>query len=216
MTRIRTKALDTGDGGAFKPANRPPIGRLPEAFIEPLREFDDITDRLNEARRKLRDIEDPTRSRLALEAARKADAAASAENARKGKTANTTEHVDALHAEEVQARADVEALAGALKLVLSDLGTVRETQKANLPKIRQAEDTARANLAKATAQATKAADELAATIALREWLDNHLPWDQSTGINVLDIWAPARNTGTAAEVRIPVPFTAVTDAVNNL
>lgn len=212
MTRIR-KPLDITDSG-FNPANRPPINLLDQAWAKPLAEFDDVTTRISYAESSLRELSNPESWALAVRAAQEADALASGEAARAGTIEDVTEHIDALHHRKRHLEATVGALTVARQLIYSDLVDIRTAAKQNHDT--RDEDAARKNLAAALAKAHTAAETLASAIAAREWTLEHLPWDPSVNLNILDIWAPIHSMNEPHAVKIPVPLTAVITALTNL
>lgn len=218
MTRIRINNNNpAGDGGAFTGHCRPPLDYLSPEFTARFAEYDDVAGRLKIAQGQLRSYTDPSDWAPAEEKARRLDAQASAEAARQGATTGSTKNIDALHTAKRQAQADVEALTGALKLVLEDLATLREKGKeADGGKLAKAEADARARLVKSTAQVAADAQQLANTIAYREWLMDHQPWDATVGIDVLDVWIPSRTRTSATDRLIPLQFPAILEAINNL
>lgn len=116
MTRIRiNNNVPAGDGGAFSGHCRPPLGYLSPDFTARFEEYDSVSGRLKIAQGQLRRYTDPSEWGPAEEKARRLDAQASAEAARKGGNTAGTKNIDALHAAKRQAQADVEALTGALK-----------------------------------------------------------------------------------------------------
>lgn len=218
MTRIRiNNNVPAGDGGAFSGHCRPPLTHLSPDFTAAFTEYDNVTGRLGIARGKLLDYTNPGKWTVAQEKARRLDAQASAEAARKGGNTGGTKNIEDLHAAKRQAEADVEALTGAIYLVQQDLAALREkAQQTEAAKLAKAEADARARLSKSTEQVAADAQALVDAIAHREWVMDHKPWDASIGVNVLDVWTPGQNQLSGAVRHVPILFPKILEAINNL
>ena len=215
MTRHTITTIPASDGGAFRHPNRPPVDAVPAAFKPAFAEFDKIWGRLAEARGILSSINDTWTERA--EQARKADISDAREAARKEQSAPVAHaHTDALNAQLARAKADVAALEGALALVEDDLAAVRETEQKRISTYQAAEDKAREQLAKALEAIQPAATNLARAIAIREWIANHTPWDDSTNLRVEDLWEPIGNMNPGSALNTPVRLPAVITALRNL
>lgn len=222
MTRKRTRpAVDLNDGGAFRRENRPPDALLPKEFREALAEIDTLGERLSEASKALAEMGGPhgTGKWPHLEAAaREADAKASAVAAREGrKIENLTANLDALRRRRDEAMATIGALNGAVSLVMGDLATIREGAKANLSAHDKAIAAARAQLRRATAEVATAAKAVATAIAVREWLVDHAPFDDTVELDAAAVvhGLDAALGGAGRSVQ-PVRLDTILDAINDL
>ncbi|WP_448005327.1 hypothetical protein [Agromyces bauzanensis] len=215
MTRIRTTpTINPSDGGAFNPPNRPTKELIPTAFKARLAELDDITDRYNAADAEHSSIVQNWGT-LELEAHR-ADANTARESARAGADVPTaTPNGEKLRNRRDKVKRTRDALAAARSDVINELAEIRTEEQKHLPKYQATEDKARAELLKLLEPLEAAVSNLAAAIALREWVELHYPFDTSTAFDVRDLWEPA-NRLNATNSNHAVRVTNIITALENL
>ncbi len=226
MSRVRQKskknnlgydASGTFDGGAFTGGARPPASYLSAEFVALFAEYDETAQRLGRARTALAGYTARDEWAAAEKKAQRLDAKESSEAVREGQQAGSTRHIDELHAAKRQAQADVEALTGAIRLIMADLSELREKAKADdVEKLAKAESDARARLAKSTALVQADAKHLGSLLAYSEWLYDHEPFDDSIGIDIREVWPPVLNMNPDSSQQVPIRLGAIVESLNNL
>mgnify|MGYP003657631261 CR=1 FL=1 len=216
MTRLRSKAAtDSQDGGAFHGNNRPPAEFIPAAFRSTFDEYDRLWERIQKTNEEYAELK---RNWGELkEKARKADIAEAHNAARSGSAAPvTTPNQAALDAQLEQARANLNALEGALPLIANDLAEIRYSEQQNLAKYKAAETKARTELTKKLAALETPIQDLINAIALREWIESQYTWDTTANFDVVDLWAPASRLRIANKASNAVTYGSIVNALSNL
>lgn len=208
---IRTKNPHTSDGGSFSPTNRPPVDQLTPTFRTLFAEYDELSGQLGRAESELRDL--VVNWSAYAEVARRSDGVATAESGRTGTATVITTAADELRDKKRVLEDRVAALRAALPIVLDDLADERTRVQGDVTPLVKAEDKARARLTKALDEAEAAARALTTTIATREWITDHTPWEAEPLLDIKTVWAPANRLLLDQQAKEPV---RVADVINAL
>lgn len=185
------------DGAHLSKRNRPPERLLPESLAALAAEEDDLAERLSEARRAL----EPGVWSQAEAAARKADAARNAADARAGRPiTNPARELEALAGRRRLAEAERDALAEALRLARNE-GHAARTSELDNPVHAARLDAARARLRRAADDLEAAATDAAQALGLLEWLRGDGGFDGTARLDLRDL-APGGLLADSAPVHV--------------
>ena len=187
----------SNDPGAYSRTNRPPTEWHTPELNTLLTELDQYAAAEHTAAHQLRDLNDNWESHE--RAAKNKDIQAGGEALRSGKNIKPNAAVNALHKQRTELEEARAAAQAAHTLTLNDLNTLRgELAAPNLEAITKQRETVH-NLIN---ELSTALDQLNGSLAMHEWVQNHIPYDRNLTIPVSEIWPPLNNYGITGETSI--------------